>query len=107
MLRRQPTGHFLHLKAIIGTNSRESAAYGRLLRGSSVDESTTKAAMYLAKEKDLLIFDFAQDYGFGKANKMIGRFGTDDVYISARFTPPRKYVPGQVRKSLERDLADL
>ena len=55
----------------------------------------------------MLIFDFAQDYGFGKASKMIGRFGTDDVYISARFTPPRKYVPGQVRNKLERDLADF
>ena len=40
----------LHPKAIIGTNSWGSAAYGKLLRGSSVDESTTKAAMYLAKK---------------------------------------------------------
>ena len=97
----------LQPKAIIGTNSWGSAAYGKLLRGSSVDESTTRAAMQLAKEKDLLIFDLAQDYGLGKAQKMIGRFGTDDVYISAKFTPPGKYVPGQVRKSLERDLADF
>ena len=57
----------LHPKAIIGTNSWGSAAYGKLLRGSSVDESTTRAAMDLAKEKDLLIFDLAQDYGLGKA----------------------------------------
>ena len=54
--------------------------------------------MQLAKEKDLLIFDLAQDYGLGKAQKMIGRFGTNDVYISAKFTPSGKYVPGQVKK---------
>ncbi len=94
-------------KAIIGANSWGSAAYGKLLRGSSVDEATIRKAMDTAKEKDLLIFDLAQDYGLGKAQKMIGRFGTDDIIISAKFTPGKKYVPGQLRKSLERDLSEF
>ena len=93
--------------AVIGANSWGSAAYGKLLRGSSVDDATIRKAMDTAKEKDLLIFDLAQDYGLGKAQKMIGEFGTDDIYISAKFTPGKKYVPGQVRKSLERDLSEF
>lgn len=94
-------------KAVIGANSWGSAAYGKLLRGSSVDDETLKKSIDTAKEKDLLIFDLAQDYGLGKAQKMIGEFGTEDIYISAKFTPMKKYVPGQVRRSLERDLSEF
>ena len=94
-------------KAVIGANSWGSAAYGKLLRGSSVDDETLKKCIDTAKKKDLLIFDLAQDYGLGKAQKMIGEFGTDDICLSSKFTPTKKYTPGQVRKSLERDLAEF
>ena len=63
--------------AVIGTNAWGSEMYGKLIRGSYVDEATIKESMELAKTKDLLVFDMAQDYGFGKAQKMIGEFGTD------------------------------
>lgn len=49
----------------------------------------------------------AQVYGLGKAQKKIGAFGTEGMILSAKFTPPSKYTPGQVRKSLERDLAEF
>ncbi len=94
-------------KAVIGTNSWGSEAYGKLIRGSSVDEQTLKESMSLAKEKNLLIFDLAQDYGFGKAQKMIGEFGTKDIIISSKFTPFTRYKEGQVGKSLERDLKEF
>ena len=94
-------------KAVIGTNAWGSSAYEKLIRGNSVDNETLIASMNTTKEKDLLIFDLAQDYGFGKAQKMIGEFGTQDIYISFKFTPFRKYHAGQVRKSLERDLSEF
>lgn len=97
----------LHPAAVIGTNAWGNEAYGKLVRGSYVDESTIRESVELAKEKDLLIFDLAQDYGFGKAQKMIGGFGTDDIILSSKFTPMKEYRPGQVRKSLEKDLADF
>lgn len=97
----------LHPAAVIGTNAWGNEAYGKLIRGSYVDESTIRESVELAKEKDLLIFDLAQDYGFGKAQKMIGEFGTDDIILSSKFTPMRGYKPGQVRKSLEKDLSDF
>lgn len=92
---------------MIGTNSWGSAAYGKLIRGSSVDGETLKASIQAAKENGLLIFDLAQDYGFGKAQKMIGEFGTQDIVLSSKFTPLGKYSPGQVRKSLEKDLLEF
>ena len=63
--------------------------------------------MELAKEKDLLIFDLAQDYGFGRAQKMIGEFGTEDIILSSKFTPMTGYKNGQVRRSLMKDLSDF
>ncbi len=97
----------LHPAAVIGTNAWGNEAYGKLVRGSYVDESTIRESVELAKEKDILIFDLAQDYGFGKAQKMIGGVGTDDIILSSKFTPMKEYRPGQVRKSLEKDLADF
>lgn len=93
--------------AVIGTNAWGSKAYGKLLRGSSVDKETLQESIRVAKEKDLLLFDLAQDYGFGQAQKMIGEFGTQDILISSKFTPLKKYKDGQVRKSLERDLTEF
>lgn len=93
--------------AVVGTNSWGSAAYGKMLRGESVGVDTIRACFERAKEKGLLIFDLAQDYGLGKAQKMIGEFGTEDVIISAKFTPTGSYKSGQVRKSFEKDLQDF
>ena len=93
--------------AVVGTNSWGSKAYSVLLRGSSVDEDTLRAAVREAEQCDLKLFDLAQDYGFGKAQKMIGTFGTENLYLSAKYTPLSAYRPGCVRKSLEKDLADF
>ena len=96
-----------HPSAVIGTNSWDSAAYETLLRGSSVDEATLRNAMRTAEEYGLNLYDLAQDYGFGKAQKMIGSFGTQGIYLSAKYTPLSGYRPGCVRKSLEKDLRDF
>jgi len=93
--------------AVIGTNSWGSKAYEKLLRGNSVDCKTISSAVRTAIDKDLLIFDTAQDYGLGKGQKMIGKLCPEDIIISAKFTPGRTYKKGQVRESLERDLKDF
>ncbi len=95
------------LKCVVGTNSWGGSLYGKLLRGESVDESVIKEAFNSARAKDLAVFDLAQDYGFGQAQKMIGRFGCGDVLISSKFTPTARYKAGQVKKSFEKDLADF
>lgn len=93
--------------AVIGTNSWGGTVYGKLVRGSSVNTETLIDCMNVSKQCDLLIFDLAQDYGLGKAQKMIGEFGTKDIYLSSKYTPFGKYKRGQVRKSLERDLSEF
>lgn len=95
------------LKCVVGTNSWGGSLYGKLLRGESVDESVIKEAFNSARAKNLAVFDLAQDYGFGQAQKMIGRFGCGDVLISSKFTPTARYKAGQVKKSFEKDLADF
>ena len=59
-------------KAVIGTNSWGGAVAAKVFRGSSVDEQTLQDTIATAKEKGLLIFDLAQVYGLGKAQKKIG-----------------------------------
>jgi aryl-alcohol dehydrogenase-like predicted oxidoreductase len=93
--------------AVIGTNAWGGALYEKAMRGSVVDDEVLKEAMKMAQEKDIPIYDLARDYGLGKAQKMIGEFGTDDIIISAKYTPFTHYKPGCVRKSLMKDLSDF
>lgn len=93
--------------AVIGANSWGGSVYGKIVRGSSVSRETLMDCVETAKQLDLLIFDLAQDYGLGKAQKLIGAFGTKDIYLSSKFTPFGKYKKGQVRKSLNRDLSEF
>lgn len=96
------------IKAVVGTNAWGSAAYETLLRGSAVDEITLKAAVARAQALDMAVFDTAQDYGLGKCQPMIGRLcGAQDI-ISSKYTPASgSYKEGQVRQSLEKDLAEM
>ncbi len=93
--------------AVIGTNAWGGALYEKAMRGSAVDDEVLKEAMKMAQENDIPIYDLARDYGLGKAQKMIGEFGTDDIIISAKYTPFTHYKPGCVRKSLMKDLSDF
>ena len=70
-------------RAIIGTNSWGSKAYGKVLRGSSVDVPTLRETVREAVERGLLIFDTAQDYGLGQSQKLIGRLCPKEALISA------------------------
>ena len=97
----------LHPTAVIGTNAWGGKLYGKAIRGSYVEDEVIKAAMSAAQERDIPLYDLARDYGLGKAQKMIGSFGTEDVLLSAKFTPIAHYKTGCVRKSLMKDLADF
>ncbi len=93
--------------AVIGTNSWGSNVYGTLVRGSYVNDDVIKEAMDTARKYDLKIYDAARDYGLGKAQKMLGEFGTENIFISAKFTPTSSYKPGVVIRSFEKDLRDF
>ena len=101
----------IEAKAVIGTNSWGGKAYGKVLRGSYVEDSVIKDAMREAVNQGLMIYDLARDYGLGKAQKMFGdlaeEIGEDNIIISAKYTPFTHYKKNCVRKSLEKDLADF
>ena len=98
-------------KAVIGTNSWGGKAYGKAIRGSYVEDSVIKEAMLEAGKQGLMIYDLARDYGLGKAQKMFGEFaeeiGSENMIISAKYTPMGHYKKNCVRRSLEKDLADF
>ena len=93
--------------AVIGTNSWGGKLYAKAIRGNYVSDEIIQQAMKAAKECDIPIYDLARDYGLGKAQKMIGEFGTQDIIVSAKYTPFTHYKKGCVRKSLEKDLQDF
>ena len=93
--------------AVIGTNAWGSKLYGKAIRGNYVEDDVIKKAMHAALECDIPIYDLARDYGLGKAQKMIGSFGTEGVFISSKYTPFTHYKKGCVRKSLMKDLDDF
>ncbi len=95
------------IKAVIGTNSWGSKAYGKILRGSYVGDDVIRDAVKEADALGLTVYDLARDYGLGKAQKMIGEFGTKNIILSAKYTPAGHYKAGCVRKSLEKDLDDF
>ena len=92
--------------AVVGTNSWGSTLYEKLLRGGSVDIKTLKSATDTAVKNKMFIFDTAANYGFGKSQKMIGELCPEEIEISAKFTPPKKYKRGQIRAALEKTLLD-
>ncbi|MCR5204828.1 MAG: aldo/keto reductase [Lachnospiraceae bacterium] len=94
-------------KAVIGTNSWGGKMYGKAVRGSYVEDSIIKEAMAEAEKQGLKIYDLARDYGLGKAQKMIGEFGTENIILSAKYTPFTHYKKNCVRRSLEKDLSDF
>lgn len=94
-------------KAVIGTNSWGGKMYGKAVRGSYVEDSVIKEAMAEAEKQGLKIYDLARDYGLGKAQKMIGEFGTENIILSAKYTPFTHYKKNCVRRSLEKDLSDF
>lgn len=97
-----------NLKAVVGTNAWGRPAYQKALRGSQVDEDTLRDAAEKAVELGLPVFDTAQDYGLGAGQKLIGTLCPSQVVISAKYTPVSgKYEPGQVRRSLMKDLHDF
>lgn len=93
--------------AVIGTNSWGGKLYGMAIRGNYVSDDRIREAMAEAANRDIPLYDLARDYGFGKAQKMIGEFGTEGILLSAKYTPFTHYKNGCVRRSLMKDLDDF
>ena len=97
----------LHPRAVIGTNSWGSGAYEKAMRGCAVGMDGFRETMDEAKKDGIVIFDTARDYGNGKCPKILGEIATDEICLSSKYTPFRRYRKGQVFESVAKDLADF
>ena len=84
--------------------------------GKKTDEDTLKQSFEKAVKSGFLKWDTAAVYGMGSCEKLLGRLmeGRNDIYISTKFFPGKKYKTGALAKSfdesmqrLKRDSADL
>ena len=77
------------------------------MRGNAVGMEGFRATVYAARRNGITIFDTARDYGNGKCPKILGELATDEICISSKYTPFRKYRKGQVFDAVEKDLRDF
>lgn len=93
---------------VIGTNSWGSRAYERLVRGSYVDDRVIASTVDTALAAGLDVFDTAEDYGLGYAQRLMGRLRATRIFrVSAKYTPTGRYKPGQVHAAFDKDCQDL
>lgn len=102
---------------LIGTWAWGSGYNGAsMVFGKKTDEDTLKQSFEEAVKSGFLKWDTAAVYGMGSCEKLLGKLmeGRNDIYISTKFFPGKKYKTGALAKSfdesmqrLKRDSADL
>ena len=102
---------------LIGTWAWGSGYNGAsMVFGKKTDEDTLKQSFEEAVKGGFLKWDTAAVYGMGSCEKLLGKLmeGRNDIYISTKFFPGKKYKTGALAKSfdesmqrLKRDSADL
>ncbi|MBR3039256.1 MAG: aldo/keto reductase [Lachnospiraceae bacterium] len=102
---------------LIGTWAWGSGYNGAaMVFGKKTDEDTLKQSFEEAVKRGFLKWDTAAVYGMGSCEKLLGNLmeGREDIYISTKFFPGKKYKEGALTKSfaesmerLKRDSADL
>ncbi len=87
---------------MIGTWAWGSGYNGsRMIFGNSCDEETLKNTFEKAVELGFLKWDTAAVYGMGSCEKLLGSFirGREDIFISTKYFPNKKFRSGELEKS--------
>ena len=81
----------------------------KLIFGKSYDESTLRNTFERAVELGFLKWDTAAVYGMGSCEELLGRFinGREDVFISTKYFPNKKFKNGELEKSFNESMARL
>ena len=90
-------------------------AWGAGYNGSSMvfgkkqDENILKKSFQEATRNGFLKWDTAAVYGMGSCEKLLGKLmkGRDDIYISTKFFPGKKYKSGALVRSFEESMERL
>lgn len=95
---------------MIGTWAWGSGMAGsRMVFGQSYEVEELWKAFLAATDAGYLLWDTAEVYGMGNAEKILGKFQKrrKDIQISTKCMPKRRYVYGNMTKSLKASLSRL
>ena len=95
---------------MIGTWARGAGYNGAgMVFGSRTDPEILQKTFERAMALGLKKWDTAAVYGMGSCEKLLGKFmaGREDIFISTKFFPAKKYKAGELTKSFENSMARL
>lgn len=98
------------MDVMIGTWAWGSGYNGSgMIFGSKSDEQTLKCTFDKAVELGFTKWDTAAVYGMGSCEKLLGGFinGRDDIFLSTKFFPNKKYNRGDLGKSFNESMTRL
>ena len=97
-------------EVLIGTWAGGTGSNGsKMIFGTKQDESVLRQSFEEAYKLGFLNWDTAAVYGMGTCETLLGSLikGRDDIFISTKFMPGRKYKSGALTKSFEDSMARL
>lgn len=97
-------------EVLIGTWAWGTGSNGsKMVFGTKQDESVLRQSFEEAYKLGFLNWDTAAVYGMGTCETLLGSLikGRDDIFISTKFMPGRKYKSGALTKSFEDSMARL
>ncbi len=79
----------------------------RMVFGTKQDENVLRESFSKCIELGFTKWDTAAVYGMGTCETLLGSLIGDEIYISTKFAPPKKYVEGDLTKSFEDSMQRL
>lgn len=80
-----------------------------MIFGKKQDESVLRETFNIAVKEGFLKWDTAAVYGMGSCERLLGELmkGRDDIFISTKFFPDKKYKEGALVKSFNESMSHL
>ena len=81
----------------------------KMVFGQSYDENSLRETFDEAVRLGLIKWDTAAVYGMGSCEKLLGKFinGREDIFLSTKYFPNKKFKTGDLEKSFEESMTRL
>ena len=81
----------------------------KMVFGQSYDENSLRENFDEAVRLGLIKWDTAAVYGMGSCEKLLGKFinGREDIFLSTKYFPNKKFRTGDLEKSFEESMTRL
>ncbi len=100
----------MNKEVMIGTWAWGSGYNGsKMVFGKSYDETTLRETFKKATESGFIKWDTAAVYGMGSCERLLGGFinGREDIFLSTKYFPNKKYKAGSLVKSFNESMERL